>query len=96
MARTRPARIGFPARYGLCSRERLRESKPTETFASRVSARPLNKRRPRDAGARHGADEIDFALRNISGNTRLLAGMGRTWPSRTASPLRCRIDIGVS
>ena len=42
-------------------------------------------RRPRDAGARHRADEIDFALRNISGNTQLLAGMRRAWPSRTAS-----------
>jgi hypothetical protein len=42
-------------------------------------------RRPRDARARHRADEIDFALRNISGNTQLLAGMRRAWPSRTAS-----------
>ncbi len=48
-------------------------------------ARLVNKRRPRDAGARHEADEIDFALRNISGNTQLLAGMRRAWPSRTAS-----------
>ena len=34
---------------------------------------------------RYEADEIDFALRNISGNTQLSAGMRRAWPSRTAS-----------
>jgi hypothetical protein len=34
---------------------------------------------------RYEADEIDFALRNISGNTQLLASMRRAWPSRTAS-----------
>jgi hypothetical protein len=45
----------------------------------------LNTRRPRRVLQRHGADEIDFALRNISGNTQLSAGMRRAWPSRTAS-----------
>jgi hypothetical protein len=34
---------------------------------------------------RYEADEIDFAVRNISGNTQLSAGMRRAWPSRTAS-----------
>ena len=61
------------------------ERETTETLATRLSARPLDIGRPRGAGARHGAEEIDFALRNISGNTQLLAGMRRAWPSRTAS-----------
>ena len=34
---------------------------------------------------RYEADEIDFAVRNISGNTQLSAGTRRAWPSRTAS-----------
>ena len=38
-------------------------------------------RRPHGSGARHGADETDFALRNIFRNTQLLAGVRRAWPS---------------
>jgi len=67
--------------------ERLERTEDTETHRARECA-TAQQTKASQRPERYEADEIDFALRNISGNTQLSAGMRRAWPSRTASCLQ--------
>ena len=64
--------------------ERLERTEDTETHRARECA-TAQQTKASQRPEPYEADEIDFALRNISGNTQLSAGMRRAWPSRTAS-----------
>jgi hypothetical protein len=64
--------------------ERLERTEDAETHRALGGATAQQTKAPQRP-ERYEADEIDFALRNISGNTQLSAGMRRAWPSRTAS-----------
>ena len=86
MARMQPARIKLRVELQpLSARAPIANGRQPKPSPRGDGATAQQTKAPQRPCLRYGADEIDFALRNISGNTQLSAGMRRAWPSLTAS-----------